>query len=81
LHDAVVPNGSPLAPAVHHSSQQIWVAFLLQGAKKRGKAAELTREEAAAVAARAGVTARDVTLGLFHALGKVLYNKRLEVGS
>jgi hypothetical protein len=66
---------------VHCSSQKIQVASLLQGAKKRGKAAEPTPEAAAAVAARAGVTARDVTLGLFHALGKVLYNKRLEVGS
>ncbi|KAL4422561.1 hypothetical protein ABPG75_008758 [Micractinium tetrahymenae] len=57
-----------------------------RGAKRKadagsgaGKAAAAA--EGAAAEARVGYAVRDSTLSLFHALGKLLYNKRLEPGS
>eukprot|EP00884_Botryococcus_braunii_P009114 jgi/Botrbrau1/18203/Bobra.53_1s0062.1 len=52
-----------------------------EGREGTWEGAPPTEADLAAASQRASVTARDVTLGLFHVLGKVLYNKKVGGGS
>lgn len=65
------------AAGTARKAQDVRLGAGLQGGK--GKPRAPTEAEQAAACQSASVAARDISLNLFHVLGKVLYNKRLEV--